>query len=122
MLDITHLRQDLGAVAARIALRGVTLDTARFEELEARRKDVQTRTQDLQQRRNTLSKQVGAAKAKGQDSSAVLAEVAGLGDELKRLEAALDEVQADLRDFLLDLPNLTHASTPEGREIGRAHV
>jgi seryl-tRNA synthetase len=115
MLDITHLRHDLDAVAAGLAKRGVTLDTARFEALEARRKDIQTRTQDLQQRRNVLSKQVGAAKSKGEDAAPILAEVAGLGDEVKRLESALDEVQSDLRDFLLDLPNLTHASTPAGK-------
>jgi seryl-tRNA synthetase len=115
MLDIHQLRADPGAVAAGLALRGVTLDTVRFEALEARRKDIQTRTQDVQQRRNTLSKQIGIAKSKGEDASAILAEVAGLGDEVKRLETALDEVQAELRDFLLDLPNLTHASTPVGK-------
>jgi seryl-tRNA synthetase len=115
MLDITHLRHDIGAVSAALAKRGVSLDTARFEALEARRKDIQTRTQDLQQRRNTLSKQVGIAKSKGEDATAILAEVAGVGDEAKRLEGALEEVQADLRAFLLDLPNLTHASTPVGK-------
>ena len=115
MLDINQLRADPGAVAAGLAKRGVTLDTARFEALEARRKDIQTRTQDLQQRRNVLSKQVGVAKAKGEDASAVLAEVSGIGDEVRRLEAALEEVQGGLRDFLLDLPNLTHASTPVGK-------
>jgi seryl-tRNA synthetase len=115
MLDINQLRADPGAVAAGLAKRGVKLDTARFEALEARRKDIQTRTQDLQQRRNALSKQVGIAKAKGEDASAVLAEVSGIGDEVRRLEAALEEVQGGLRDFLLDLPNLTHASTPVGK-------
>jgi seryl-tRNA synthetase len=115
MLDINQLRADPGAVSAALAKRGVSLDTARFEALEARRKDIQTRTQDLQQRRNTLSKQVGIAKSKGEDATAILAEVAGVGDEAKRLEGALEEVQADLRAFLLDLPNLTHASTPVGK-------
>jgi seryl-tRNA synthetase len=115
MLDINQLRADLGGVAAGLAKRGVTLDTVRFEVLEARRKDIQTRTQDLQQRRNALSKQVGIAKGRGEDASPVLAEVAGLSDEVKRLETALDDVQSNLRDFLLDLPNLTHASTPTGK-------
>ena len=114
MLDINNLRSDLPAVAAALAKRGVTLDTAAFEALEARRKTIQTATQDLQQRRNALSKQVGHAKAKGQDAAPILAEVAGLGDEVKRLEADLDDVQRRLRDFLLDLPNVTHVSTPEG--------
>ena len=93
----------------------LTLDTARFEALEAQRKDIQVRTQELQSRRNAASKQIGIAKAKGEDAAPLLAEVAGLGDEVKRLEGELDAVQRALRDFLLDLPNLTHASTPEGK-------
>ena len=114
MLDINLLRNDLPAVATGLAKRGVTLDTARFEALERERKDIQTRTQDVQQRRNALSKQVGIAKSKGEDAAPILAEVGGLGDEVKRLEESLENVQSKLRDFLLDLPNLTHASTPIG--------
>ena len=115
MLDINLLRADLPAVAAGLARRGVTLDAERFAALERERKDIQTRTQDLQAKRNALSKQIGAAKGKGEDASALLAEVAGIGDETKRLEGALDLVQRELRAFLLDLPNLTHESTPVGR-------
>jgi len=114
MLDINLFRNDLPAVAAGLAKRGLALDTARFEALEARRKDIQVRTQDLQARRNAASKAIGAAKAKGEDAAPLLAEVAGLGDEVKRLEAELDGVQREVRDFLLDLPNLTHATTPVG--------
>jgi seryl-tRNA synthetase len=115
MLDINLLRNDLPAVAAGLARRGVVLDTGRFEILEAERKSLQTRTQDLQARRNTLSKQIGIAKAKGADASALLAEVAGVGTELQQIETALSRVQGLLRDFLLELPNLTHPSTPVGR-------
>ena len=115
MLDINLFRHDLPAVAARLGQRGVVLDSAAFETLEARRKDIQTRTQELQARRNALSKAIGAAKGKGHDASALLEEVGGIGDELTRLEGTLGEVQAALREFLLGLPNLTHASTPIGR-------
>ncbi len=114
MLDINLLRNDIAAVAAGLAKRGVVLDTERFDALERERKDIQTRTQDLQARRNALSKEIGAIKGKGGDAAAQLFEVAGFGDELKRLETELERVQAGVRDFLLDLPNLTHASTPEG--------
>jgi seryl-tRNA synthetase len=114
MLDIGLLRNDLPGVAAALAKRGVTLDTAAFEALERERKDIQTRTQDLQSKRNTLSKQIGAAKQKGEDASALLAEVGGLGDTLKALEGELDAVQGKLRDFLLVIPNLTHVSVPTG--------
>jgi len=115
MLDINLFRNDLAAVAAGLAARGAVVDTARFATLEAQRKDIQTRTQDAQARRNALSKQIGIAKGRGSDAAALMAEVAGLGDELKQQENALAAVQAQLRDFLLDLPNLSHASTPVGR-------
>ena len=115
MLDINGLRNDLAGVAARLALRGATLDTARFDALEAERKHIQTRTQELQAKRNTLSKQVGIAKGKGEDAAPLLAEVAGVGDALKDLERELDDVQARLRAFLLELPNVTHETTPVGR-------
>jgi seryl-tRNA synthetase len=118
MLDINLLRNDLPAVAAGLAKRGVVLDTARFLVLEAERKSLQTRTQDLQATRNALSKEIGIAKAKGADASALLAEVAGLGDELRQVETGLARVQEQLRDFLLDLPNLTHPSTPVGKSPG----
>jgi len=114
MLDINLIRNDLPAVAAGLAKRGITFDAARFESLERERKDIQTRTQDLQAKRNTLSKAIGAAKGKGEDASALMAEVAGVGTETKRLEGELDRVQAALRDFLLNLPNLTHPSVPVG--------
>ncbi len=115
MLDINLFRDDLPAVAAGLAKRGLALDAARFEALERERKEIQTRTQDMQAKRNVLSKQIGAAKGKGEDASALLAEVAGIGAETKRLEGELDRVQTGLRDFLLDLPNLTHSSVPVGK-------
>jgi seryl-tRNA synthetase len=115
MLDINLFRNDLARVAAGLLQRGAVVDVARFEALEARRKDIQTRTQDAQARRNALSKQIGIAKGQGADASALLAEVAGLGDELKNQESALQDVQMQLRDFLLDLPNLAHSSTPVGK-------
>jgi seryl-tRNA synthetase len=116
MLDIQALRNDLAGVAARLATRGYTLDTAKFEQLEAERKTIQTRTQELQAKRNATSKQIGAAKAKGEDVSAIMAEVGALGDELKKLEAeALPKVLAEMDAFLSTIPNLPHASVPVGK-------
>ena len=114
MLDINLLRNDIAAVSVGLAKRGVTLDVARFEALESERKVIQTRTQELQAQRNALSKQIGVAKGRGDDASTLLAEVGGLGAELERLEDELTRVQQALRDFLLDVPNLTHSSTPVG--------
>jgi seryl-tRNA synthetase len=115
MLDIQLLRKDLDAVAARLAARGFALDTDAFRALEAERKAVQTRTEDLQARRNALSKSIGQLKAKGEDSTAVMAEVAGLGDALKASAAANDAVQSRLDAWLAMLPNLPHDSVPPGR-------
>ena len=116
MLDIQLLRKDAALVAERLAARGFAFDTARFETLEAERKAIQTRTQEAQSRRNTLSKQIGMMKGKGEDTTAVMAEVAGLGDEQKRLEARLSELQAELNDFLMGVPNLPHESVAVGKD------
>ena len=115
MLDIQTLRNDLAAVAARLATRGYTLDTAKFEQLEAERKTIQTRTQELQAKRNASSKLIGQAKAKGEDTTAIMAEVGALGDELKQLEAKLPQVLQDMDAFLSVIPNTPHASVPVGK-------
>lgn len=115
MLDIQALRNDLDGVVSQLKKRGFEFDSARFTALEAERKTVQTRTQDLQAKRNNASKQIGMAKAKGEDVSAIMAEVAGLGDQLKADEARLGELQAELQNLLLNVPNLPHASVPQGK-------
>jgi len=114
MLDIQLLRTDLAQVAARLAARGFTFDTARFQELEAQRKSIQVRTQELQSKRNSSSKLIGQAKAKGEDTSVIMAEVASLGDELKLAEVQLGELQMALQQMLEVLPNLPHESVPLG--------
>jgi seryl-tRNA synthetase len=115
MLDVQLLRARLDFVAERLATRGMTLDVTAFQALEEERKTRQIRTQELQARRNTLSKQVGQLKGKGEDASAVLAEVAGIGDELKANEVALAELMERFNAFVAGLPNLPHDSVPLGR-------
>jgi seryl-tRNA synthetase len=115
MLDIQLLRNDLDGTAARLAQRGYSLDTAEFQRLETERKQLQTRTQELQAKRNASSKQIGMAKAKGEDASAIMAEIATLGDELKAAETALETLQAPLNALLMTIPNLPHASVPAGK-------
>ncbi|HWU82742.1 MAG TPA: serine--tRNA ligase [Methylophilaceae bacterium] len=115
MLDIQQLRNDLDNVVARLAARGFSFDTARFTALEQQRKDLQTRTQDLQAKRNASSKQIGIAKSKGEDVAAIMAEVAGLGEELKAAEEALAKLQSELQTLLLNVPNLPHDSVPAGK-------
>jgi len=116
MLDIQLLRTNLAQVAERLATRGVTLDTAAFEAIEAERKSLQTRTQDLQARRNTLSKQIGMLKGKGEDASGVMAEVASLKAELEEAEARLPLLLAEVEEIVAGIPNLPHESVPVGRD------
>ncbi|HEX9276121.1 MAG TPA: serine--tRNA ligase [Casimicrobiaceae bacterium] len=114
MLDIQLLRKDLAGVALGLRDRGYVLDTEKFERVEADRKAIQTRTQELQARRNALSREIGAAKGRGEDTSAPMAEVGAIGDELNALERQLASIQSGLRDWLLAMPNLAHASVPVG--------
>ena len=115
MLDVQLLRSDLQAVARRLADRGYAFPVAEFERLEAFRKAVQTETQELQARRNQLSKQVGQLKARKEDASHLMAEVNAQADRLKALELELEAVQVKLNEFLLDVPNVPHASVPVGK-------
>ncbi len=115
MLDPALLRNCLDEVVERLASRGFEFPRARFEQLEARRKDLQTATQELQARRNARSKAIGQAKAAGQDTAPLLAEVAGLGEQLQASEAALAELQQQLHDLAANLPNLPDEGVPAGR-------
>ncbi len=123
MLDIQLLRTNPARVAERLATRGVTFDTAAFETLEAERKELQTRTQDLQAKRNTLSKQIGMLKGKGEDASAVMAEVASIKTQLEEAEARLPLLLAEVEEIVAGIPNLPHESVPVGRdETGNVEI
>ncbi|HJV76153.1 MAG TPA: serine--tRNA ligase [Noviherbaspirillum sp.] len=116
MIDIQLLRKDIDSVATRLATRKFQLDVAAFNALEAERKQLQTRTEELQGKRNALSKQIGMLKGKGEDTSAVMAEVAGIGDEMKASAMHLDVIQAKMSEFMLAVPNLPHESVPAGQD------
>ena len=116
MLDPTLLRAHLSDTAQRLSTRGFELDCAAIESLETERKRLAIDTQDLQNLRNSRSKAIGQAKAKGEDAAPLLAEVAGIGDRLKVNEQALTAVQQKLADIALGMPNLPHASVPIGKD------
>jgi len=123
MLDIQTFRKDIDSVAARLASRGFKLDIDSFKTLEAERKVVQSRTEALQAQRNALSKSIGQLKAKGQDTSEVMSQVAGLGDELKASDANNERISALLQAFMLTLPNLPHESVPVAdSELGNVEM
>ena len=115
MLDIQLLRTNIDAVCQRLATRGYTLDVTTFQTLEAERKTLQTRTQDLQASRNSLSKQIGQLKSKGEDASAAMAEVAALKAELDANEIRLGELLKEMEAFIATIPNMPQESVPVGK-------
>jgi seryl-tRNA synthetase len=117
VIDVQLLRNDIDAVARRLASRGYALETARFRELEELRKKIQTSTEHYQSQRNALSKQIGQAKAKKDQKlvDEIMGQVAGFGDKLKQMEAENEAVQSQLREFVSLIPNLPHESVPVGK-------
>ncbi len=119
MIDINLLRRDLDGVVAQLQRRKHPqpfLDVALFSALEAERKQIQTTTENLQARRNALSKQIGQLKSKGEDTTAVMAEVGGIGEQMKAGGERLDAIQAELQALLMALPNLPQADVPDGAD------
>ena len=116
MLDIQLLRNNLDAVAERLATRGKAFDFSEFQALEAERKTLQTRTQELQAQRNTLSKQIGMLKGKGEDAGAVMAQVATLKADLEASEARLAALLPQIEAIVAAIPNLPHESVPVGKD------
>ena len=107
MIDIQLLRKDIDAVAAGLKTRNFELDVATFNALETQRRQLQTQTEEMQARRNALSKQIGILKSKKEDTSAVMAEVGGIGEKLKANETALSELQAKLSEFYVPLSRIS---------------
>jgi seryl-tRNA synthetase len=119
MLDILLLRKDLDAAVARLETRKTPqsfLNVEKFRALETERKTLQTRTEELQSQRNSLSKQIGMLKAKGESTDQVMADVASIKTELDASALRLDALQAEIQDMLLAVPNLPHESVPLGAD------
>jgi seryl-tRNA synthetase len=126
MLDTTLLRKDLSAVVTALEKRKTPqlfLDVAKFTSLDAERKTIQVRTEELQSKRNTLSKSIGMLKAKGENTDAVMAEVATYKAELEAGELRTASITADLNAMMMTLPNLPHSSVAVGAgEEGNVEV
>lgn len=123
MLDSKYLRSDLAEAAARLATRGLTIDVDKITALETKRRDLQVVTQELQNTRNSKSKAIGQAKARGEDIAPLLAEVDGLGAQLEQAKVQLDAVLAEVDVISQTLPNLPDLSVPVGKdETGNVEV
>jgi len=126
MIDINLLRRDLHGVVAQLQRRKSPqpfLDVPRYSALEAERKQIQTATEQLQARRNAASKTIGQMKGKGEDTSALMAEVSGIAEQMKSGSDRLEQIQADLQGMLMSIPNLPQAAVPDGAdETGNTEV
>jgi len=123
MLDSKYLRAELAETAARQATRGFVLDVAKISALEEQRRELQVATQELQNQRNSKSKAIGQAKARGEDIAPLLAEVDGLGAELDKAKIQLDAVLAELDGIAATIPNLPDLSVPVGNdETGNVEI
>ena len=115
MLDPQLLRNNLEETAALLKRRGYDLDTKKFSELEEQRKTLQVEAQALQAERNKKSKNIGQAKASGEDIQPLLDEVSSLGAKLEAAEQALSAVQENMNNIMMSLPNVPDASVPDGK-------
>lgn len=116
MLDTKIVRANPEAVAQQLEKKHFAFPVERFNELEAKRREVQVETENLQNERNTRSKMIGKAKASGEDIQPLLAEVASLGDKLDAAKQQLNEISAELDDMLLGVPNIPDESVPFGED------
>ena len=114
MLDTQLLRNDPEGVANSLTPRGFTLDVQEFIELENRRKSLQTRQQELQAERNRSAKEIGRVKASGADAVELIAQTAGLGEAIAKVESSLEEVRRSLDHIVREIPNIPHVSVPSG--------
>ena len=116
MIDLKELRQNPAAAQERLRVKGFDLDINRFGELESQRKVLQEETEGLQNERKLKSKAIGNSKAAGEDITALLAEVGDLGIRLDKAKERFAQLQETYQAFLKDIPNLPHASVPEGSD------
>lgn len=114
MLDVKLLRENPEKIANLLAPRGYVLDVEALKTLEAKRKAIQVQTETLQNERNTSSKAIGQAKAKGESTEALLEQVQSLGNKLTTSEKELEVVQAALQDIYDNIPNIPDSSVPKG--------
>ncbi|MEQ5140417.1 serine--tRNA ligase [Proteus vulgaris] len=116
MLDPNLLRNELDAVAEKLARRGFTLDVEKIRQQEERRKVLQVETESLQAERNSRSKSIGVAKARGEDIEPLRQEVNLLGEKLEAAKAELEVLQAEIRDYVLTIPNMPDDAVPNGKD------
>ena len=114
MLDLQLIRNKLNTIAEALEKRGVSLDKNKIQKFEDKRKTIQIKTEKLQAERNLISKEIGEMKAKGKDTENLLKKVSSIKSQLKKNEEQLTVIQKELNELIITIPNIPHASVPEG--------
>ena len=114
MLDLQLIRNELNTIAEALEKRGVSLDKNKIQKFEDKRKTIQIKTEKLQAERNLISKEIGEMKAKGKDTESLLKKVSSIKSQLKKNEEQLTVIQKELNELIITIPNIPHASVPEG--------
>ncbi len=116
MLDPQLLKQDTENLAAKLRVRGYVLDVDNYRLLEDKRRILQGETEALQARRNKISREIGAAKSRGEETQSIMDSVSDHGEQLKSMQSELAEVQSQLHSLFSEIPNIAHPSVPEGND------
>lgn len=116
MIDPKLLRTELDTVAEKLAKRGYELDKAFWQQVEEQRKSIQVKTEELQAKKNAGAKQVGLMKRNGENTDALMAEMATISSEMKQAEDALKALQEKIQAAALTIPNLPDDSVPAGKD------
>ena len=114
MLDLQLIRNELNTIVEALEKRGVSLDKNKIQKFEDKRKTIQIKTEKLQAERNLISKEIGEMKAKGKDTESLLKKVSSIKSQLKKNEEQLTVIQKELNELIITIPNIPHASVPEG--------
>ncbi|UCD32702.1 MAG: serine--tRNA ligase [Desulfobacterales bacterium] len=116
MLDIKFVRQNVDKVQNMLAMRGEAADLGAFEKNDNHRKAVLLEIEDLRHRRNVVSEQIDRMKKNGIDASDLLAEMRDVGAKIKALDKSLEKNEDQIKQILLNLPNIPHSSVPVGKD------
>lgn len=116
MIEIKLLRQDLSLVKKALADRGESIDLERFQQLDKTRQDLLQKIETLRHERNTVSGQIAKMKRAGEDATALMAETRSVSDTIKAQEKEMAQIDAELRETLMRLPNIPHESVPVGHD------
>ena len=114
MIDLGFFRGHLDEIEVMARNRGVALNLARFREIDAERRSLITSVERLKAERNAASGEIARLKSSGGDAASILSRMKDVSEEIKRADLRVSELDEGLREFMLTVPNIPHASVPVG--------